>query len=408
MGAARIAGGITALVLTALLLWLAFATFGRESVVLPTVQVRGEEPMPIGREQQGRAASRALAARTELMRFRTETGHSAFPEEALEGTKLELHPGVMDGRSLVQSWEKNKPIGQDQLKPSGDVFGTSSLPYANADMLQQPGGRDWRRAHNDQIRFGGGWVLFGIAFALALFLFWRGRIKVTEGFSGHLIERFNTLERANHWMTASAFVLMALTGLILLYGKPLLIPLMGEAAFGNLAFGSAWLHMASAVPFVIGIVVMIIVWLKDNLPTRLDWEWLKRGGGFLRDDGHNPPARKFNAGQKLVFWGVTVGGLATLASGAILMLPFYWFGYDGMQWAQITHAAVALLLIALIIGHIYIGTIGMEGAIDAMWDGKVDRNWAKEHHSIWYDRIIGRQEDEHGHHALRGKPEAAE
>jgi formate dehydrogenase subunit gamma len=190
-------------------------------------------------------------------------------------------------------------------------------------------------------------------------------------------------------MTASAFMVMALTGLILLYGKPLLIPVIGEGAFVSVASASAWLHMASAVPFVVGILVMIAVWLKDNIPTSLDWEWLKQGGGFL-DNGRKPPARKFNAGQKLVFWGVTLGGLMILASGLALMLPFYWFGYDGMQWAQIIHAVTGLCLIVLIIGHIYIGTIGMEGAIDAMWDGDVDRNWAKEHHSLWYERITGR------------------
>jgi formate dehydrogenase subunit gamma len=186
---------------------------------------------------------------------------------------------------------------------------------------------------------------------------------------------------------------MGLTGLIVLYGKPLLIPLIGEPAFGTLAWWSVWTHMAMAVPFVLGILVMVALWLKDNLPSRLDWEWLKAGGGFLRNDGHNPPARKFNAGQKIVFWSVVLGGIALLASGVVLMFPFYWFGYDGMQTAQTAHAVIALLMIVLIFGHIYIGTVGMEGAFDAMWSGQVDRNWAKEHHRLWYQRLPEAEDD---------------
>jgi formate dehydrogenase subunit gamma len=126
----------------------------------------------------------------------------------------------------------------------------------------------------------------------------------------------------------------------------------------------------------------------------------KQGGGFLHDNGENPPARKFNAGQKFVFWGVTVGGLLLLlASGLSLMFPFYWLGYGGTQTAQIVHACLALRLIALIFGHIYIGTVGMEGAFDAMWSGRVDRNWAKEHHSLWYERKIDARRDAGRPHA---------
>jgi formate dehydrogenase gamma subunit len=142
--------------------------------------------------------------------------------------------------------------------------------------------------------------------------------------------------------------------------------------------------MALAVPFVIGFLVMIAVWLVQNLPERLDWHWLKQGGGFLNDRPEKPPARRFNAGQKLVFWGVILGGILLTITGVGLMLPFYWSGYTGMQTAQVAHATIALLLIGLIIGHIYIGTIGMVGAFEAMWSGRVDRNWAQEHHSLWY------------------------
>jgi formate dehydrogenase subunit gamma len=145
--------------------------------------------------------------------------------------------------------------------------------------------------------------------------------------------------------------------------------------------------MALAVPFVLGVLVMIALWTRQNLPERLDWQWLKRGGGFLDDSPDKPPARRFNTGQKIVFWAVALGGLFLTATGIALMFPFYWSGYTGMQTVQVLHAAAALLMIGLIIGHIYIGTIGMVGAFQAMWSGRVDRNWAEEHHSLWYRSI---------------------
>jgi len=73
-----------------------------------------------------------------------------------------------------------------------------------------------------------------------------------------------------------------------------------------------------------------------------------------------------------------------MVAASAMMFPFLWTGYTGMQVVQSLHAAIALLMVGLIIGHIYIGTVGMEGAFSAMWSGWVDRNWAKEHHSLWY------------------------
>jgi formate dehydrogenase subunit gamma len=185
---------------------------------------------------------------------------------------------------------------------------------------------------------------------------------------------------------------MALTGLIILYGDALLRPWLGANAYAELARTSAWLHVTFAVPFFIGVLVMIVLWIGQNIPERIDWQWLKRGGGFVSDRQENPPARKFNAGQKLVFWGVVLGGLFLTATGIGLMFPFFWSGYTGMQFAQAMHAAVGLLMIGLIIGHIYIGTVGMQGAFEAMWSGHVDRNWAKEHHSLWYRSAAQRAE----------------
>jgi formate dehydrogenase subunit gamma len=218
-------------------------------------------------------------------------------------------------------------------------------------------------------------------------------------------------------MTATSFILMALTGLILIYGSWLLVPLFGAAPYGLVAEGSLYLHIAFAAPFSLGVVVMIVLWLRQNLPSRLDIRWLKRFGGFLSNSDDNPPARRFNAGQKLVFWAVILLGASVSASGLSLLFPFDLpmfaktfvhlndWGITGlvgldplptqlapqeeMQYAQLWHAIVAFAMMCVILAHIYIGTIGMQGAYAAMGSGEVDLNWAKEHHSLWVEEVEG-------------------
>jgi formate dehydrogenase subunit gamma len=382
-------------VLLALLAIVTVQWFRHTDLTSPTVSVRPEAESSntsgttVGQSAAGAASaqSRALAILGERTALQTDTNRQP---PSSENESLVFQPGVTNGEGLARSWLQT-PGDQQLLTPPRNVFGQSSLPYRNASVLEQPGGRDWRSGRNDPLRFGGSWLIFGVGLGLALFLLARGRVRIVEGRSGDTVPRFSAIERANHWMTASAFVIMALTGLVVLYGRPVLLPLIGENGLGRIASWSGWLHMSAAVPFVLGVIIMVVLWLRENLITRLDLAWLRRFGGFLNDDPHKPSARRFNAGQKLVFWGVLLGGIATLASGVTLMFPFHWFGYEGMQWAQLMHAVVGLLMIALIIGHIYIGTVGMEGAVDAMWSGRVDRNWAKEHHDLWYASISHEQ-----------------
>lgn len=391
MWAYRIGGAITALVLVVALAVITVRWVNYDPVVRPIVHVAPKSPPGTAGSAQtsGSAAALAiLAARTRLQTDGSNKPPSAYPELAAE-PRLSFQAGVHNGRQLVQEWEQGTTKQRELMTPSRDVFGLSSLPYRNAGVLEQPEGRDWRQDHNSFMRFAGGWLMLGVGLLLALFLAFRGRVLIAEGWSGSTVLRFDALERGNHWMTASSFIILTLSGLVVLYGRPLLLPLIGEHALGRLAWWSAWVHMGAAVPFTIGILVMAALWLRQNLIGRLDLEWLRRFGGFLDDS--KPSARRFNAGQKLVFWGVVLGGLMALASGVTLMFPFGWFGYDGMQWAQLVHAGIATAMIALILGHIYIGTVGMEGAIDAMWSGRVDRNWAKEHHDLWYDEITGRR-----------------
>jgi formate dehydrogenase subunit gamma len=195
--------------------------------------------------------------------------------------------------------------------------------------------------------------------------------------------RFKAFERFVHWLTAVSFVVLGITGLNITFGKRLLLPLIGNDAFSAFSQAAKYAHNFISFPFVLGLVLIIVIFIKDNIPDKIDIEWFKQGGGFIKSK--HAPARRFNAGEKLVFWGALGAGAAVSASGFLLLFPFYVTDIAGMQIAQVVHSVVAVLFIALILGHIYIGTLGMEGAFEAMWTGEVDFNWAKEHHDLWLE-----------------------
>jgi formate dehydrogenase subunit gamma len=202
------------------------------------------------------------------------------------------------------------------------------------------------------------------------------------------VHRFNAFERFSHWLTASSFVVLALTGLNITFGKLLLMPLIGHDAFSRIAEAAKYVHNFISFAFVIGLASIVTLWFRDNIPGKVDIVWLKEGGGFV--GAKHPPAGRFNAGEKLVFWFALGSGLAVIASGYLLLFPFYVTDIFGMQIAQGVHAVVAVLFVAVIIAHIYIGTLGMEGAFEAMGTGYVDLNWAKEHHRLWLEQEIAK------------------
>src|SRR5258707_9001916 len=184
-------------------------------------------------------------------------------------------------------------------------------------------------------------------------------------------------------MTATCFIILGISGLNITFGRPLLLPLIGPSAFTTWSELAKYAHNFLSFPFTIGVVVIMLMWIGGNIPNAVDVAWIKRGGGIVGND--HPPAYKFNAGQKLIYWIVIIGGSAIAVSGYFLMFPFYATDIAGMQLAQIVHGVVAVLFVAAMLGHIYIGTIGMEGAFEAMAEGTVDENWARQHHKLWLD-----------------------
>jgi len=274
------------------------------------------------------------------------------------------------------------------LKQAPRIEGRTVLVNEKAGVLMQPAGRTWRYFHQVVLRWAGAIVILATILSLALAYFLVGRLRLTTGRSGVKVPRFNAFERFTHWMTAAAFVLLALTGLNVTFGKVLLLPLIGPEAFTAVSEAGKYVHNFVSFPFVLGLVLIAALWMRDNFPRRVDIEWLKQGGGFIKS--RHPTAGRFNGGEKLVFWLALAAGAAVAVSGYILMFPFYVTNISGMQAAQVVHSIVAVLFIALIIGHIYIGTLGTEGAFEAMGKGSVDLNWAREHHALWLQEEIAK------------------
>lgn len=268
------------------------------------------------------------------------------------------------------------------------VHGRITIPDQRAANLIQPQGREWREFHNVTLAWVGGVAVLGMLALLVVFRLSKGRIPIEGGPSGRTIQRFNAFERGNHWMVASTFIILALSGLNLTFGRHILLPLLGPEAFTALSQWGKLAHNFLAFPFTLGIVLMLLLWIKDNIPNGTDIRWLKAGGGLI---GHGEPdSGRFNAGQKGIFWITVLGGAAVAVTGYMLVFPFVFADVNGMQLSHMIHSILAVLMIAVMLAHIYIGTLGMEGASEAMTTGQVDLNWAKQHHNLWVAQEVAK------------------
>jgi formate dehydrogenase subunit gamma len=295
---------------------------------------------------------------------------------------------------------------------SANITASSTTP--GSKVLVQDGGMTWLQFRAGPLRTYGGYALLGMIGLLALFYLIRGRVRIESGKSGITIERFKPVERFGHWLVAGSFIVLGITGLISLFGRVGLIPYIGKDDYAIIAEVSKWIHNNVSWAFMLGLVLIFVMWVLHNIPNRHDLNWIIKAGGLLSKHSH-PPAKKFNAGQKIVFWSVILFGASISLTGLSLLFPFElpmfaktfsiindigipgWFDaaplpttlapHEEMQLAQLWHSIVAFVLMVIILGHIYIGTLGMEGAYDAMGDGDVDLNWAKEHHSLWVEEM---------------------
>src|ERR1700675_1207956 len=251
-------------------------------------------------------------------------------------------------------------------------------------------GRTWDYFHEVLLHWGAAILILGTIALLGLAYLIIGRVPIAEGRSGQKVLRFKAVERFSHWLTAVSFVILGLTGLNITFGKIVLLPLIGPETFSELSQAAKFVHNFTSFAFVAGLILIAVIFFRDNFLKKVDIDWVKQGGGFIKSK--HAPAGRFNLGEKLVYWLSLAAGIAVSLSGFLLLFPFYGTGIAEMQLAQVAHAVVAILFIALILGHIYIGTLGMEGAFEAMGAGEVDLNWAKEHHDLWVARELANQD----------------
>jgi formate dehydrogenase subunit gamma len=330
------------------------------------------------------------------------------PDTAVSIDGIPLVDGAVPGdalgnRSDAEMWRTIRQGG------AGDVVNQDG----NAAVLVQSAGENWRLLRDGPLFDYLGLAMIGTLVALSVFFALRGRIRVREGMSGIRIKRFSLIERSGHWLMAMSFIVLAISGLNVSFGRSLVLPLLGKDLFGPVSGFLKLAHNYVAFAFLLGLAMAFVMWVIHNIPNRHDIVWLAKGGGIIGNA--HPPAKKFNAGQKIIFWLVMIGGLSLGVSGWALLFPFEHaffsdtvallgkIGIDlpslvGMaeppysaiqeqQYNSIWHALVAVFMICLIFAHIYIGSVGMEGAFDAMGEGEVDLNWAREHHSLWVDEL---------------------
>lgn len=263
--------------------------------------------------------------------------------------------------------------------------GITTVRGPESGVLIQSGGETWRELRNGPISLYGGIALSVVVVAIGLFYLRRGMIRLTAPPTGRHIERFSSVERVAHWSMAISFVILAVSGLVLLFGKHVLLPVIGYTLFSWLAAIGKNLHNFIGPLFLLSIIVSFLLFVKDNFWKAEDANWIAKAGGLL--DGEHVPSWRFNFGEKFMFWfGVVFLGLSVSATGLIMDFPNFGQVRDTMQTVNIIHSVGALLFVCLMLGHIYIGTIGMEGAYDSMRYGHVDEAWAREHHELWYNQ----------------------
>lgn len=285
------------------------------------------------------------------------------------------------------------------VRESGHDAGFTTLPGAEQGVLVQPfvqypgsrwttAGEAWRQVRNQWIVPYGGALLLIVVLALGLFYKAKGTMKLHAPETGRRIERFTHFERAAHWSNAITFVLLAVSGVVMAFGKFLLLPLIGPTLFGWLAYALKNVHNFAGPVFAVSLLVVFFTFVRDNMPSKDDWLWIVRGGGLF--SGAHVPSHRFNAGEKIVFWGGVFGlGLIVVASGLVLdkLVPGLGETRGEMQIAHMVHAVATVLMMAMFLGHIYMGTVGMQGAYQAMRSGYVDEAWAREHHALWAEDI---------------------
>jgi len=363
-------------------------------------------------EVPDRAATGGAQTLEDIMaRQRGEKLDDTFRRDATGQGNVEALIGQLGTRGTASDSEVFRALRY------GSADTTTAARGPTSGLLIQDSGMAWLSFREGPLLTYGLWFLGGMIVVILGFYLYRGKILIDGPKTGRNIIRFVAFERFCHWVMGVSFILLGLTGLYLIAGRKFLIPWMGHGIYADIAEAGKWVHNNISWAFMISLVFVFIIWVKHNIPDRGDIKWMAKAGGLF-SKGVHPPAKKFNAGQKIVFWSVIILGFSISLSGVALLFPFevsvfaktFQFlnmtglpnlimgaplpevlsPYEEMQLSQLWHGIVAFVFIGIIIAHIYLGSVGMEGALETMATGEVDEQWAKEHHSLWYEEEMAK------------------
>jgi formate dehydrogenase subunit gamma len=328
----------------------------------------------------GAALALSLAALAQAPAKPAADKAAAPAPAATEAAKAAPPPAPSKGSTAVPGW--NNPPSWDTTSERPQY---ASIPGRETNRLIQGAGREWREFHNGPLTQAGGWILVAVLAVLVLLYLVKGPFRMHGQPTGRLIERFNAVERASHWTVAVSFVLLGLSGVVMFLGKYIVLPWLGYTGFSWLTIISKNVHNFIGPLFIFGLVVMFLLFVKDNAWRAGDMAWVMRFGGMF--SGNELPSGRFNGMEKLWFWiGAVVLGLVLAVTGLVLDFPNWNQLREVMQEANVIHVGAAMLFIAAGLAHMYMGIFTV-GAYRGMRDGFVDETWAKEHHSLWYEEV---------------------
>lgn len=300
---------------------------------------------------------------------------------------VEAAPAQPAGAAAAEQQSNPRANYWRAVREGYEGYTAASGPYTT-NVLIQNGGQNWRQVRNGPVAAVLPWVMAAMILGLGMYYVLHGPVKLSSPPSGRSVERWTFNERVLHWYTAVLFILLAITGLSLMLGRALMIPWMGLNAFGAYAGIAIAIHNYLGPLFIVGLILEIAFWVRYAIPKQVDWEWFKAGGGYFGGHAH-PSAEKLNAGEKIfVFWLATVVmGIAVSITGIVLDFPNLGFSIQTMQISSIVHGVAAIIYVTIILMHMYLGSIGVNGALDAMTTGRVSAEWAKQHHDLWYQEV---------------------
>jgi len=333
---------------------------------------------------------------------------AAFAQAQPPASTPSSEQNVKDQQQRPATQPGNNAPFYREVRGGQSLYTTSSAQGRETGVLVQSWGDTWRRIRNGPVTFYGGWLVVLVIVAIVAFFSVFGPVKLHERPTGRLIQRFSRADQVVHWTVAISFCVLGLSGLIMLFGKHVLLPVIGYTLFGWLTALGKNLHNFIAPIFIVSVAAMVVLFIRDNLPKAYDLKFLLNAFAVMAKGKHVPTGR-FNGGEKVWFWlGVVVLSVIVTWSGLILLFPNFDQTRAVMQEAWIWHASAALLYVSISLGHIYLGTIGLEGSYQAMRSGYVDETWAKEHHEIWYEEVKSGQRASAAGAIPAGAPHAKE